>query len=117
MTVSGGQWLDEGPERWACRGRSAVDRGPVPGQWLQNLVHLVRQPDPADRRRVAATAHGREVLADLDALRPRRAAPAGRPGPEDQGAFRKPLGALAARVNDLDPVLTACEAVEDITAR
>ena len=28
---------------WACRGRSAVDRGPEPGQWLQNLVLLVRQ--------------------------------------------------------------------------
>jgi hypothetical protein len=38
-------------------------------------------------------------------------------GPEDQAAFGKLLGALAARVNDLDPVLTACEAVEDITAR
>ena len=82
MTVPDGQWLDDGPERWACRGRSAVDRGPQPGQWPQNLVST-----------------------------------AARTGPEDQAAFRKLLGALAAHVNDLDPVPTACEAVEDITAR
>jgi hypothetical protein len=38
-------------------------------------------------------------------------------GPGDQAAFRRLLGVLAARVNDLDPVLTACDAVEDIAAR
>jgi DNA-binding MarR family transcriptional regulator len=67
---------------------------------LEAAKLVERQPDPADRRsrRVVATAHGREVLAD-------------------QAAFRRLLGALAARVNDLDPVLTACEAVEDLTAR
>ncbi|MFY9851750.1 MAG: MarR family transcriptional regulator, partial [Trebonia sp.] len=69
-------------------------------------------------RRVVATAHGREVLADLDArfAHAEQHLLAGL-GPDDQAAFRKLLGALAARVNDLDPVLTACEAVEDLTAR
>jgi DNA-binding MarR family transcriptional regulator len=78
---------------------------------LEAAKLVERQPDPADRRsrRVAATAHGREALAEQHLL-------AGL-GPEDQAAFRKLLGALAARVNDLDPILTACEAVEDLTAR
>jgi DNA-binding MarR family transcriptional regulator len=36
---------------------------------LEAAKLVERQPDPADRRsrRVVATAHGREVLADLDA--------------------------------------------------
>ena len=74
---------------------------------LEAAKLVERQPDPADRRsrRVVATAHGREALADLDA----RFARAEQHllaclGPEDQAAFRKLLGALAARVNDLDPV-------------
>lgn len=87
---------------------------------LEAAKLVERQPDPADRRsrRVVATAHGREALADLDArfARAEQHLLAGL-GPEDQAAFRKLLGTLAARVNDLDPVLTACEAVEDLTAR
>jgi DNA-binding MarR family transcriptional regulator len=87
---------------------------------LEAAKLVERQPDPADRRsrRVAATAHGREVLADLDArfARAEQHLLAGL-SPDDQAAFRNLLGALAARVNDLDPVLTACEAVEDLTAR
>ena len=83
MTVPGGQWLDEGPERWACRGRSAVDRGPEPGQWRQNLVLLARQAGPQG---VGEQGHGG----------PNRGHP--RTGSET----RKLLGALAAHVNDLD---------------
>ena len=67
---------------------------------------------------MVATAHGREVLADLDArfAHAEQHLLAGL-DPDDQAAFRKLLGALAARVNDLDPVLTACDAVEDLTPR
>jgi DNA-binding MarR family transcriptional regulator len=87
---------------------------------LEAAKLVERQPDPTDRRsrRVVATAHGREVLADLDArfARAEQHLLAGL-GPDEQAAFRKLLAALAARVNDLDPVLTACEAVEDLTAR
>ena len=36
---------------------------------------------------------------------------------DEQAAFRALLASLAAHANDLDPVLTACEAVEDLTAR
>ena len=82
-----------------------------------NLVE--RQPDPADRRsrRVVATAHGREVLAERDTRLARAeqhllAALT----PDEQASFRALLATLAAHANDLDPVLTACEAVEDITA-
>ena len=75
-------------------------------------LDIVPDPDPANLARLAT------LLADLDArfARAEQHLLAGL-GPEDQAAFRKLLGALAARVNDLDPVLTACEAVEDITAR
>ena len=83
-----------------------------------NLVE--RQPDPADRRsrRVVSTAHGREVLAERDA----RLARAEQHllaslTPDEQAAFRTLLASLAAHANDLDPILTACEAVEDLTAR
>jgi DNA-binding MarR family transcriptional regulator len=82
-----------------------------------NLVE--RQPDPADRRsrRVVATAHGREVLAERDTrlARAEQHLLAGLT-PDEQASFRALLVTLAAHVNDLDPVLTACEAVEDITA-
>jgi len=82
-----------------------------------NLVE--RQPDLADRRsrRVVATAHGREVLAERDArlARAEQHLLAGLT-PSEQASFRTLLASLAAHANDLDPVLTACEAVEDITA-
>jgi DNA-binding MarR family transcriptional regulator len=79
-----------------------------------------RQPDPGDRRsrRVVATAHGRSVLAGLD-QRFRSAEQHLLAGLDtgEQAAFRKLLRELAAHVNDQDPVQTACDAVEDITAR
>ena len=87
---------------------------------LEGAGLVERQPDPADRRsrRVAATARGRGVLDDLDARFARAEQHLlGALGPEDQAAFRKLVGELAAHVNDLDPVATACDAVEDITAR
>ena len=87
---------------------------------LEGAGLVERQPDLADRRsrRVVATVRGRAVLDDLDASFARAEQHLlGALGPEDQAAFRKLLGELAAHVNDLDPVATACDAVEDITAR
>jgi DNA-binding MarR family transcriptional regulator len=87
---------------------------------LEAAKLVERQPDPADRRsrRVVATEHGRDVLADLDA-RFHRAEQhlLASLDPEDQAAFRTLLRDLAAHVNDLDPVATACDAITDITAR
>jgi DNA-binding MarR family transcriptional regulator len=87
---------------------------------LEGASLVERQPDPVDRRtrRVVATAHGREVLAELDE-RFRRAERhlLASLDPAEQEAFRKLLREVAAHVNDLDPVATACDAVEDISAR
>lgn len=86
---------------------------------LEGAGLVERQPDPADRRsrRVTATLHGREVLAGLDE-RFRHAEQSLLAGLDagDQTAFRKQLRELAAQVDKLDPVATACEAVEDISA-
>jgi DNA-binding MarR family transcriptional regulator len=87
---------------------------------LEGAALVERQPDPVDRRtrRVVATAHGREVLAELDE-RFRRAERhlLASLDPREQEAFRKLLREVAAGANDLDPVATACDAVEDISAR
>jgi DNA-binding MarR family transcriptional regulator len=113
---------DEPGSQAAMAQRLGIDRT-VMTYLLDDLeaARLVeRQPDPADRRsrRVVATAHGREVLADLDTrfARAEQHLLAGLAA-DQQDAFRALLGSLAARVNDLDPVATACDAVEDITAR
>jgi DNA-binding MarR family transcriptional regulator len=87
---------------------------------LESAGLVARQPDPADRRsrRVVATPRGRTVLATLD-TRFRHAEQhllAGL-GADRQAAFRALLRDLAARVNDLDPIPTACDAIADITAR
>lgn len=87
---------------------------------LEGAGLVERQPDPADRRsrRVVATAHGRTVLAGLDE-RFRRAEQQLLAGLDagEQAAFRRLLRELAAHVDELDPVLTACDAVEDISTR
>lgn len=113
---------DEPGSQAAMAQRLGIDRT-VMTYLLDDLeaARLVeRQPDPADRRsrRVVATAHGREVLAGLDTrfARAEQHLLAGLAAGQ-QAAFRALLGSLAARVNDLDPVATACDAVEDISAR
>jgi DNA-binding MarR family transcriptional regulator len=113
---------DEPGSQASLASRLGIDRT-VMTYLLDDLEHaglVERQPDPADRRsrRVVATAHGRTVLAGLDD-RFRRAEEHLLAGldPGEQAAFRKLLRELAAHVNELDPVLTACDAVEDITAR
>jgi DNA-binding MarR family transcriptional regulator len=87
---------------------------------LESAGLVSRQPDPSDRRsrRVLATPHGAAVLADLD-TRFRHAEQHLLAGlaPDAQAAFRILLRDLAAHVNDLDPVPTACDAMADITAR
>jgi DNA-binding MarR family transcriptional regulator len=90
---------------------------------LDDLVRaglVERQPDPDDRRnrRVVLTAHGRAVLSDLDE-RFRRAEQHLLAGldAEAQQTFRGLLCAVAAHVNDLDPVATACDAVQEISRR
>ena len=90
---------------------------------LDDLVRadlVERQPDPDDRRnrRVVLTAHGRDLLADLDE-RFRLAEQhilAGLDAAAQQ-AFRALLCAVAAHLNDLDPVATACHAVQEISRR
>src|ERR1700728_3797690 len=113
---------DEPGSQAAMAQRLGIDRT-VMTYLLDDLAaaRLVeRQSDPGDRRsrRVVATAHGREVLANLDAhsARAEQHLLAGLTA-DEQAAFRALLASLAAHANDLDPVLTACEAVEDLTAR
>ena len=113
---------DEPGSQAAMAQRLGIDRT-VMTYLLDDLeaARLVeRQPDPADRRsrRVVATEHGRDVLADLDA-RFRHAERHLLSGldPGDQSAFRTLLRGLAAHVNDLDPVATACDAITDISSR
>ena len=76
-----------------------------------------RQADPADRRsrRVVATDHGREVLADLDERfgRAEEHLLAGL-GAGDQAHFRRLLREVATHANASDPVPTTCDAVEDV---
>jgi len=80
---------------------------------LEGAGLIERRPDPADRRarRIAATAHGRELLRDLD--RRLRAAEqevlAGLETQEDRAAFRALLRQLATRADATDPAPSACE--------
>ncbi|TDE00773.1 MarR family winged helix-turn-helix transcriptional regulator [Jiangella asiatica] len=79
-----------------------------------------RQPDPADRRnrRIVATAHGRETLAEVD----RRMLLTedhvlGCLDDDERAALRGLLGRLATHVNHIDPVADTCALVEDIGNR
>ena len=80
---------------------------------------VTRRPDPDDRRsrRIAATAHGCDVLADLQTRfgHAERRLLAGLAA-DDRPVFRALLRELAAHANALDPIATACDAVADLTA-
>lgn len=84
---------------------------------LEELDLVERRPDPADRRsrRVIATEKGRAVWTERrEALRHverHLLATLGDEGP----AFRTLLQRLAAHANELDPVTSACEVVEELT--
>jgi DNA-binding MarR family transcriptional regulator len=111
---------DEPGSQAALATRLGIDRT-VMTYLLDDLVKadlVERRQDPGDRRTrlVVATDHGRTVLDDLD----RRFTRAeqhilGGLSREDQAAFRALLAALATHVNSVDPVATACDAVEDIS--
>lgn len=113
---------DEPGSQAALAARLGIDRT-VMTYLLDDLVKaglVERRQDPGDRRTrlVVATDHGRSVLADLD----KRLARAEQHllaalSAEDQAVFRALLARLATHVNCLDPVATACDAVEDIGAR
>src|SRR5271168_5362700 len=81
---------------------------------------VARQPDPLDRRsrRIVATSHGRDVLADLETrfCHAEQRLLAGL-APDAQPVFRALLRDLAAHANALDPVATACDAIADLTTR
>jgi DNA-binding MarR family transcriptional regulator len=71
-----------------------------------------RQPDPADRRirQVVATAKGSKLLVKLDERL--REAEAHLLAPLDdkaRKAFRAHVGALARRINTVDPVADPCD--------
>jgi DNA-binding MarR family transcriptional regulator len=80
---------------------------------LEKAGLIERRPDPADRRarRIAATASGRQLLAELsqrlsaaedDVL-------AGLDGERDRATFRALLRRLATQAGALDPVPGACD--------
>jgi DNA-binding MarR family transcriptional regulator len=82
-----------------------------------NLIE--RRPDPADRRarRVVATQHGSELLAELH--KRLRAAEAFLLTPLDQAAsesFRVQVRLLATRLDALDPLESPCELAEEVDA-
>jgi DNA-binding MarR family transcriptional regulator len=87
---------------------------------LEAAALVARQPDPLDRRsrRIAATEHGRDVLADLETRfgHAEQRLLAGL-ALDDRPVFRALLHDLAAHANVLDPVATACDAITDLTAR
>ncbi|HEX3714567.1 MAG TPA: MarR family winged helix-turn-helix transcriptional regulator [Trebonia sp.] len=113
---------DEPGSQAALAARLGIDRT-VMTYLLDDLASaglVERRPDPGDRRTrlVVATGHGRAVLASLDD----RFAVAeqhilGALAPADRAQFRALLAAVAGRVNEGDPVATACDAVTEIGAR
>jgi DNA-binding MarR family transcriptional regulator len=113
---------DESGSQAALAQRLGIDRT-VMTYLLDDLEAadlVARQPDPLDRRsrRIVATEHGRDVLADLE-TRFRHAEQRLLAGltPDAQPVFRALLRELAAHANALDPVTTACDAVTDLAAR
>ena len=80
---------------------------------------LERRADPADRRTrlIVATDHGHATLDELCRRLDRLESHilGGLPG-DDQAALKGLLQRLAARLNDLDPVASACDIIEDLHA-
>ncbi len=80
---------------------------------------IARQADPADRRTrlIVATDHGRAVLTELCDRLGRlethilSTLPAG-----DQATLKSLLQRLAAALNELDPVASTCDVIEDINS-
>ena len=113
---------DESGSQAALAQRLGIDRT-VMTYLLDDLEAadlVARQPDPLDRRsrRIVATSHGREVLADLETRfgHAEQRLLAGL-APDDRPVFRALLRDLAAHANALAPIATACDAITDLTAR
>jgi len=113
---------DESGSQAALAQRLGIDRT-VMTYLLDDLEAadlVVRQPDPLDRRsrRIVATEHGHDVLADLE-MRFSHAEERLLAGlaSDAQPVFRALLRDLAAHANAVDPVASACDAVTDLTAR
>ncbi|WP_312878024.1 MarR family winged helix-turn-helix transcriptional regulator [Lentzea indica] len=86
---------------------------------LERASLVVRKPAPTDRRTrlVVATEVGHERLLELDrrlALAEAHVLSGLSKG--DRETFKKLLCRLAGHVNELDPVPSACQAVQDIAA-
>jgi DNA-binding MarR family transcriptional regulator len=112
---------DEPGSQATLAARLGIDRT-VMTYLLDDLVKaglVERRQDPCDRRArlVVATDHGMTVLADLQSrfTLAEQHVLAGL-SPQEQATFRALLAATARHVNDPDPVHSACQAVEDITA-
>ncbi|MFD5825442.1 MarR family winged helix-turn-helix transcriptional regulator [Lentzea sp. NPDC060358] len=86
---------------------------------LERASLVSRRPAPTDRRTrlVVATPAGRERLRDLELRLSHAEAHVLSGLPEaDRSTFRSLLRRLAGHVNELDPVPSACAAVQDIAA-
>ncbi|ANZ38085.1 MarR family transcriptional regulator [Lentzea guizhouensis] len=84
---------------------------------LERASLVTRRPAPADRRTrlVVATEVGRTRLAELDLRLSHAEAHVLSGLPEgDRETFKALLCRLAGHVNELDPVPSACQAVQDI---
>jgi DNA-binding MarR family transcriptional regulator len=113
---------DEPGSQAALAQRLGIDRT-VMTYLLDDLAAadlVARQPDPLDRRsrRIVATEHGREVLADLETRfgHAEQRLLAGL-APDARPVFRALLHDLAAHANAVDPVATACDAITDLARR
>jgi DNA-binding MarR family transcriptional regulator len=113
---------DEPGSQAALAQRLGIDRT-VMTYLLDDLAAadlVARQPDPLDRRsrRIVATEHGRDILADLETRfgHAEQRLLAGL-APGDRPVFRALLHDLAAHSNALDPVATACDAITDLARR
>jgi DNA-binding MarR family transcriptional regulator len=111
---------DESGSQAALAQRLGIDRT-VMTYLLDDLEAadlVARRPDPLDRRsrRIVATEHGRDVLADRETRfgHAEEHLLAGL-APDDRPVFRSLVRDLAAHANALDPVATACDAITDLT--
>lgn len=111
---------DEPDSQSALAQRLSVDRT-VMTYLLDDLESaglVARKPHPADRRtrHIVATDHGRALLEKLDArLAEAESHILAGLGKTEQRTLKSLLSRLAAHANELDPVASTCEAVQDIS--
>ena len=84
---------------------------------LERAGLVERQADPADRRvrRIAATKHGRERLADLDQrLHEAEDEVLAALAPDERATLRQLLRRVATHAQSLDPAGNACQVVDEV---